>query len=89
MWSNFYIIAIIIVISVLLLWIKREGLDIPLISNILVPLEKGPMIDTHLRVLNPAFVMDPSNALTTQEVLSRGIVSTTPESIYRQLMSGQ
>ena len=85
MWS---FIVILIVISILLLWIKREGLDIPLISNIFVTLDKGLIIDPHLRVLNPAFVMDPSNELTTQEVLSRGIVSTTPEGIYRQLMRG-
>jgi hypothetical protein len=58
----------------------------PLIENVLLPVTGGSdFIDPHVRVLDPRKVRDPAYTMTAYETISRPIISTTPEYIYRQV----
>lgn len=79
------IIILLLVILVVVYYCYKENVDMPLIENRLLSVSGGSeFIDPNVRVLDPLKVRDPAYAMTTYETISRPIISTTPEYIYRQ-----
>lgn len=82
----FIILLLLIPILLVIYYHYKENVDMPLIENALLPVTGGTeFIDPEIRVLDPRKVRDPAYTRTAYEVRSWPIISTTPESIYRQV----
>ena len=76
-----YLLILVTILLIFYIYSYKENVDIPLIENVLLPIQRG------ADFIDPNIVIHhlPPMSRSAYELISRPIISTTPESIYRQI----